>query len=57
MLETEGHALTYDTVREMTGQISRILGGPNTVDKRWLSRFLTRHPEVHSKLDKSINVL
>jgi DDE superfamily endonuclease/Tc5 transposase DNA-binding domain len=57
MLEIEGHAPTHDTVREMVGQISRISGGPNSVGKKWLPRFLARHPEVHSKIGKSIDAL
>ena len=57
MLETEGHAPTHATVQEMAGQISRISGDLNIVDNRWLLHFLTRHSDVYSKLDKSINVL
>lgn len=57
MLESEGHAPTHDTVREMAGQISRISGGPNSVGKKWLPRFFTRHPDIHSKLGKSIDAL
>jgi Tc5 transposase DNA-binding domain len=57
MLEAEGHAPTHDTVREMASQISRFLGGSNTVGSKWLPRFFTRHPEIHSKLGKSIDAL
>jgi hypothetical protein len=57
MLETEGHAPSHSTVREMAGQISRISGGPSEVSNRWLPRFLTRHPKLYSKLGKSINAL
>jgi hypothetical protein len=48
---------TYGTVREMAGQISRTSGGANEVGNRWLPRFLTCRPELHSKLGKSIDAL
>jgi DDE superfamily endonuclease/Tc5 transposase DNA-binding domain len=57
MLEAEGHAPTHNTVREMAGQISRFSGGPTTVGNKWLPRFFTRHPDIHSKLGKSIDAL
>jgi DDE superfamily endonuclease/Tc5 transposase DNA-binding domain len=57
MLEAEGHAPTHNTVREMAGQISRFSGGPATVGNKWLSRFFTRHPNIHSKLGKNIDAL
>jgi Tc5 transposase DNA-binding domain len=57
MLESEGHAPTHNTVQEIAAQISRISGGLKEVGNRWLPRFLTRHPKLHSKLGKSINAL
>ena len=55
-LETEGHAPTHGTVRQMAAQIVRVSGGPEQVGRKWLSRFLTRHPELRSKIGKNIEV-
>jgi hypothetical protein len=57
MLEAEGHASTHNTVREMASQISRFSGDPNTIGNKWLPLFFIRHPEIHSKLGKSIDAL
>lgn len=48
-LEEDGHARTPATIREIAGQISQQSGGPSKVGKHWLSRFYTRHPEIHPK--------
>lgn len=39
----------------MAVQISKISCGPEKVGGKWLSRFPTRHPELHSKLGKNID--
>ena len=54
-LESEGHVPTHDTVHEMASQIARISDGPQTLGKRWIQRFFTRHSELHSKLGKKID--
>ncbi len=54
-LESEGHAPTHGTVREMASQIARISGGPQTLGKRWIQRFFARNSELHSKLGKKID--
>ena len=54
-LESQGHAPTFNTVRELAAVISNTAGGPNKVGKNWLSRFIQRHPEITSKVGKKID--
>ena len=54
-LEAQGHAPTFNTIRELAAVVSRSTGGPQKVGKNWLSRFTQRHPEVASKVGKKID--
>jgi hypothetical protein len=51
-LEAQGHAPSFNTVRELAAVVSRSSGGLNKVGKNWLFRFLQRHPEIASKVGK-----
>ena len=53
-LEAKGHSPSHGTIRELAGQISSLNGGPNTVGKRWISRFLMRHPDVSNSRNARI---
>ena len=48
-LEQAGNAPNHAQLREMASLISRISGGSGTVGVNWVSRFLSRHPPVHTK--------
>jgi hypothetical protein len=54
-LETQGHAPTFQTVRELAALISRSAGGPEKVGKNWLRRFIARHPDLTSKVGRKID--
>jgi hypothetical protein len=56
-LEKQGHALTHAQVREMALLISKISGGPEIIGHNWVSRFLRRHPEIHTKVGVKIDTL
>lgn len=53
-LEAQGHAPSFNTVRELAGIVSANSGGPNKVGKNWIQRFLQRHVEIRSKVGKKI---
>ena len=57
VLETEGHAPTHKTVREMAAQISKNSGGRTEVGNDWTKRFMRRHPEVYTKIGQKIDAL
>lgn len=56
-LETQGHAPTYTAIRELATIISTNSGGPEKIGHNWISRFIQRHPEIHSKVGKKIHAL
>lgn len=53
-LELQGHAPSFNTVRELAGIVSEASGGPNKVGKNWISRFIQRHPEIRSKVGRKL---
>jgi len=53
-LEAQGHAPTFTAIRELAAIVSTNSGGPKKVGHNWISRFLQRHPEIHSKVGKKI---
>jgi hypothetical protein len=53
-LEQQGHAPSFNTVRELAAIVSAASGGPNKVGKNWIQRFIQRHPEIRSKVGKKI---
>jgi hypothetical protein len=53
-LEAQGHAATYTTIRELAAIISLNSGGPEKIGHNWITRFLQRHPDIHSKVGKKI---
>jgi hypothetical protein len=53
-LEAQGHAPAFNNIRELAAIVSGSSGGPRKVGKNWISRFLQRHPEIHSKVGKKI---
>jgi hypothetical protein len=54
-LEIQGHAPTFKAVRELAAIISRSAGGPETVGKNWINRFIHRHPDLTSKVGRKID--
>ena len=56
-LEDTGHPLSHAQVREMAGLISANSGGPPSCGKHWVTRFLQRHPVIHTKIGRSIDQL
>ena len=56
-LETEGHAPTHKTVREMAAQISKTSGGCGKIGNEWTKRFMQRYPEIHTKIGQKIDAL
>jgi Tc5 transposase DNA-binding domain len=56
-LEADGHAPKRKTVGAMASQVSHNSGGPKEIGKKWLLRFFARHPEVHSKQGKRLDIL
>lgn len=56
-LEADGHAPTHNTIREMVAQIAKESGHTNCIGKKWVIRFLQRHPEIHSKIGRKIEAL
>ena len=56
-LEDTGHAVGHAQVKDMAVQILRFSGKSHTVGKNWVTRFLQRHPEIHTKTGKKIDVL
>ena len=54
-LETQGHAPTFTTIRELVAVVSKASGGTGKVGKNWVPRFIQRHPEIHSKVGKKID--
>ena len=56
-LEDTGHAVGHAQVKEMAVQIMRFSGKSHTIGKNWATRFLQRHPEIHTKIGKKIDAL
>jgi hypothetical protein len=56
-LEDTGHAVGHAQVKEMAVQILRFSGKSHAIGKNWVTRFLQRHPEIHTKIGKKIDAL
>lgn len=54
-LEAGGYAPGHAQIREMAALISKESGGPESVGVNWVSRFIKRHPEIHTKLGVKID--
>jgi len=54
-LEAQGHAPTFTAIRELATIISTNSGGPNKIGHNWITRFIQRHPDIHSKVGKKIH--
>ena len=57
VLEQErlGHAPTHQRVREYAAKISGYSGQGSYIGKNWLTRFMTRHPDVRTKIGRKID--
>lgn len=47
--EQAGHAFNHAQLKDMAIIISKASGGRSRVGKHWATRFLQRHPEIHTK--------
>jgi hypothetical protein len=56
-LEQAGNAPNHAQLREMASLISRISGGSGILGINWVSRFLSRHPDIHTKVGAKIESL
>ena len=52
-----GFAISHAQLREFVVLLSSSAGGPTRVGRQWVSRFLSRHPEVKTKIGKKLKVL
>ena len=52
-----GFAISHAQLREFVVLLSSSAGGPTRVGRQWVSRFLSRHPEVKTKIGKKLEVL
>jgi hypothetical protein len=56
-LDIAGAPPSFAQVREFAGMISNASGGPPTIGKNWITRFLQRHPTIKSKVGRKIEYL
>ena len=56
-LDIAGAPPSFAQVREFAGMVSNASGGPPTIGKNWITRFLQRHPTIKSKVGRKIEYL
>ena len=56
-LDLAGAPPSFAQVREFAGLISKASDGPSLIGQNWITRFLTRHPNIKSKVGRKIDYL
>lgn len=56
-LEAQGHPPSFTQIRDLVVIIQGNSTGPLSIGQNWISRFIQRHPEIHSKVGKKIHGL
>ena len=52
-----GFAISHPQLREFVIILSTSAGGPSRIDSEWIRRFLSRHPDLKTKIGKKLDVL
>jgi len=56
-LEAQGHPPSFTQIRDLVIIIRDDSTGSLSIGHNWISRFIHRHPEIHSKVGKKIHGL
>lgn len=56
-LEAQGHPPSFTQLRELVTLVQDDSGSTIRIGQHWISRFIQRHPEIHSKVGRKIHGL
>ena len=55
LLKRGGNAVNFTQLRATVSLISKISNGLDGLGVNWISRFIDRHPEIHSKIGRKLD--